>query len=205
VRTTKCCWLALICITSLQVSIAAKVADIPCEQVHLAAQIAGAGSLAAVEAAKKKAGTGYIVEIISAFRAFELQPKNKVLAEGLLKMIPRDDTQQEIVGALDTSMCDREDDADISILAGVRYSLPAMLAKAVRLAPAYMFEYVSYSLKAAPDPHSDYAIQMQRVCRVLHPEFMKAVGALAESEQKWFTTGIFDPKRCKAIAVREAD
>jgi hypothetical protein len=80
-----------------------------------------------------------------------------------------------------------------------------MLARAVSLVPRYMDAYVRYSLLAAPNPHTDYAIQMQRVCRNLHSEFIKAVEALPKSDREWFVKSILDPKRCRAIAIPESD
>lgn len=204
-RTMKCRWWVLFCVSFLQVSAAAGVPDTSCEKVRLAARLARAKSLAAIGEVRENAGAGYIVEIVSAFRAFKLQPRNKDLAAHLLRKIPRDAPEQEVLLALDSSICDGEGVADMEALARVKYALPRMLARAVKLVPAYMSAYVSYSLEAAPDPHSDYAIQMQRVCRDLRPEFAKAVEALPETDRKWFTTGILDPKTCRAIAIPESD
>jgi len=202
-RNRGCCWVLLF-ISVLAASCALGAADIPCDQVHAAAHIARADSLGALAEEKKTAG-GYIVEIVSAFRAFELQPRSRVLAADLLGEIPSDETQQGLVLSLDSLMCDGEPVAEMEALARIQYHLPRMLARAVELAPEYMKAYVKYSLISVRDPHSDYAIQMQRVCRNRYQEFTKAVAALPEADRKWFMSDVFDPKRCRAIALPEAD
>lgn len=191
-------------IALLQVCNAPGASSVPCDQVHASARIVRASSPAAAIAEERKAPTGYVVLVVSAFRAFELQPRSQTLAVALLKRIPVDQAQHEVILALDSAICDDESDAEMKALARVQNDFPRMLARAVRLAPEYMDAYVNYALIAL-NPHSDYAVQMQGVCRNLHQRFTKAVGELSEADREWFKTEVLDPESCRAIAVPESD
>jgi hypothetical protein len=180
------------------------VSVIPCNQLHAAAHIAGAKSLKALNEEKKGAPSGFVIEIVATFRAFELQPQSRTIAESLLRQIPKDETQQEVVSALDAAICDDESTAEMKALAHIKYGLPRLLARAAEVAPEFMKAYINYS-SIALDPHSDYAVQMQRVCRNRPQQFRKAVAALSEADRKWFKTEVLDPKSCRAIAIPEAE
>jgi hypothetical protein len=197
-------WWVLFLVSVLKTSCAFGLPVVPCDQVHAAAQIARAKSLNALTEQKKGAPRGFAVEVVAAFRALELQPRNRAAAGALLRWIPPDEDQHEVILALDSAICDDESDAEIEALARVKYNFPRMVARAVELAPDYMQAYVNYALIAL-NPHSDYAVRMQNVCRNRPQEFRKAVTALSEADRKWFTTDVFDPKRCLAIAVPEAE
>jgi hypothetical protein len=164
-----------------------------------------ARSIAALGDEKKRAGEGYRVEVVFAFRAFELHPNDRTLAGALLRLIPQDDPQQTVLMTLGDSLCDSEDMADMKALARVRDGLPRMLTKAVALAPNGMSAYVSYSFVAVLDPHSDYAVQMQRVCRELRPELSRSVAALPVAKREWFTEHILDLQNCRAIELPESN
>ena len=197
-------WWALLLISVLKPSLALGMSVIPCNQVHAAAQIARTESLKSLAEVKKDAPSGIVIEVVAAFRAFELQPKSRTLAASLLGQIPKDETQQEVLSTLDASICDDESDTEISALARVKYGLPRLLAHAVEIAPEYMNAYLNYSLIAL-SPHSDYAVQMQRVCRNRPQQLRNAIAALSKADRNWFTSVVFDPKRCRAIAVPEAE
>ena len=61
-----------------------------------------------------------------------------------------------------------------------------------------MDTYVVYSLIAAGDSHSDYALQVQEVCRKKSREFTMAAEKLAERDREWLSQRIFDIQRCSA-------
>jgi hypothetical protein len=90
-------------------------------------------------------------------------------------------------------------------LGGLQARLPHSLAKAVALYPEKMYDFVSYAYDSIQDPHSDYAVQMQTVCRHHHERFMTAVNQMPEKDRNWFAAKIFDTARCRAIALPEAD
>ena len=75
-------WLAVTCIQPWLTCFAASPGAV-CNQLRAASGLACASSVSALEEQRKNAGDGYIVEIVAAFRASELQPGNKVLARGL--------------------------------------------------------------------------------------------------------------------------
>jgi hypothetical protein len=175
---------------------------ISCNQVHAAARIVGSTSPVAVNEERKSAPSGFVIEIVAAFRAFELQPKNRPVAVLLLEQIPSDESQQEVLSALDAAVCDDESVAEMKALARVKYGFPQLLARAVEIAPEYMRVYIRYSLIAL-NPHSDYAVQMQRVCRSHPREFKKALSTLPETDRRWFAKDVFDPNHCRAIAIPE--
>ena len=203
-NTKKYFWCVLLFVSLSQVPHALGASHIACDQVHAAARIARAKSLRVVAEERAKPIGSYVVDLVSAFRTAELQPRSRVAAAGLLAKIPSDEAQHAVILALDSALCEGELDAELDVLARVKYALPRELARAVELAPEYIDAYVRYSLHAAPSPHTDYAIQMQKVCRDLHVKFVKAVDALPESDREWFGRGVFDPKRCRAIARPEA-
>lgn len=106
--------------------------------------------------------------------------------------------------ALGSSLYDSESYSDMRSLGRVRDRLPHDLAKAVRLAPAMLRVYIEYALVSAQDPHSDYAVQMEVVCRVQHHEFVKALDELPLGKRDWFVSHILNPEGCRALALPEA-
>lgn len=83
--------------------------------------------------------------------------------------------------------------------------LPRDLARAIVLHPEKLHEFISYSYDSIQDPHSDYALQMKPVYRHDHRRFLNEVNQMPEKDRSWFVTKIFDPDRCRAIALPEAD
>jgi hypothetical protein len=83
--------------------------------------------------------------------------------------------------------------------------LPRDWAKAVLLAPDKLPEFVAYSIISVRDPHSDYAIQMEKVCRVKHSEFVNAVAKLPLEKQQQFLKYVFSLDGCHALALPEGD
>jgi len=63
----------------------------------------------------------------------------------------------------------------MGILEGVQDALPQQWAKAVVIDRAFMREYVQASLRISWDPHSQYAREMEYVCRFATADFIKAV------------------------------
>ncbi len=198
------CYWCFLLITLLQACYVFGASSTSCDQVHASARIVRASSPAAVAAEERNAPAGYIVEVAAAFRRFELQPRSQAQAVGLLQKIPSDQNQHELILALAAATCEDESDLELEALARIQNEFPRMLAKAVRLAPDYLEAYVRYALIAL-NPHSDYAIQMQSVCRNIHRRFTMAVATLSETDRKWFKTEVIDPKSCRAIAIPEAE
>jgi len=58
---------------------------------------------------------------------------------------------------------------------------------------------------AIDDPHSDYAIQMEKVCRRAPSAFGKAVEGLPDVRRRFFVEHVMNPKNCRPLAVPEAE
>lgn len=176
-----------------------------CGDVVAMAKIAHAESSAVATAAKQKAGDSYRAQVVFAARSLELRPGNKKAAVLLLSLIPQDDGQHTTWMTMGDSLCDAESAADMKSLGRLGERLPHDLARAVLLVPDKLPSYVSYAPTSVQDPHSDYAVQMQTVCRVEHPEFVKAVEGLPTDKRDWFVKHIFNPDGCHALALPEAE
>ncbi|MEP6643397.1 MAG: hypothetical protein ABJA69_02785, partial [Acidobacteriaceae bacterium] len=131
--------------------------------------------------------------------------KEKRAALLLLNVIPKDDTQHAIWMTLGDSLCSSESVPDMKSLGQQGAKLPRDLAKAVVIVPDKLPSYVAYALTSVQDPHSDYAVQMQAVCRARHPELAKAVAGLPREKREWFLRHVFDPEGCHALALPEAE
>jgi hypothetical protein len=142
---------------------------------------------------------------VAAYRSFELHPKGAAETDGLLKLIPKDDTQQTVLMTLGDSLCDGESLSDMQILSEVRDGMPRALSNAVLISPGFLPSYVVYAEVAVQDPHSDYAAQMRRVCRHAHGEFSKAVDQLPPGTHDWFKGRVMEPRACTVLDVPEAD
>jgi len=175
-----------------------------CEEIGAMAKIARARSSAVVATEKQKAGDTYRAQVVFAARSLELRPKDKSAAVFLLNLIPQDDGQQSTWMTLGDSLCSGESIADMKSLSQLGEHLPRDLARAVLLAPEKLPIYVAYASTSVQDPHSDYAVQMQQVCRANHPEFVKAVEGLSADKKEWFVKHVLKPAGCHALALPEA-
>jgi hypothetical protein len=176
-----------------------------CVDVEAIAGMARAVSTAELSASKVKAGESYRAQFVFAAKQFELKPEKRDVALLLLDLIPKDDEQQQMLMTLGEHQCVTESYHEMKSLAQLAERLPRDLARAVLLVPAKIPEYVAYSITSVQDPHSDYAIQMQKVCHVRHSEFVAAVAKLPWQKKDRFLMYIFDPEACNALTLPEAD
>jgi hypothetical protein len=176
-----------------------------CGEVEAMVRMARAISTADLAAAKVKAGESYRAQFVFAAKQFELKPEKQDAALLLLSLIPKDDEQQQMLMTLGEHHCETESYHEMKTLAQLTERLPRDLARAVLLAPAKIPEYVAYSITSVQDPRSDYALQMQKVCRVRHSEFVDAVARLPLQKRDRFLKYIFDPDECNALTLPEAD
>ena len=168
------------------------------------ARMAKATSGAQVTAWKQKAGDSYRARIVFAFRAFELHADRRAAA-AVLDLIPQNEQLDSVWHTFGQYLCDAESEEDLVLLAKLETRLPRDLARAVQLVPDKMFEYVSYAYLSTLWPDSDYAVQMQKVCRAKHREFVAAANKLPPEDKKWFVWKVFDPEGCRAIKLPEAE
>jgi hypothetical protein len=181
--------------------------ELGCLDTSVMGRMARANSPAELKARKQKAGDGYRAQVIFAARMLEIEPHDKVAAELLLSLIPKniDDPQEAVwleLDELDTCKSGGLSDSDLEPLFRLQYHLPRLLARAVLLVPDKMPEYVAYALLGM-SPDNDYAVQTRKVCRAKHQEFMKAVERLSPHDKKWFVGTIFNPDGCRTIAFPE--
>lgn len=120
-------------------------------------------------------------------------------------MIPPSKEEERLWYTLDGFLCEGEPVKQVKTLSELHARMPHDLARAVLLVPEKLPNYISYAYNAVQDPHSDYAVQMQSVCRAKHNAFLDALGSLTPDDRQWFVKKIFDPNECRAIAVPEAD
>jgi hypothetical protein len=158
-----------------------------------------------VTAEKEKAGDSYRAQVVLAARSLELRPTDKRAAVLLLNLIPQDDAQHTTWITLGDVLCSAESVSDMKSLGRLGERLPRDLARAVLLVPDKLPGYVAYAPTSVQDPHSDYAVQMQSVCRAKHPEFVKAVEGLPTDKRDWFVKHVLNPDRCHALALPEAE
>jgi hypothetical protein len=176
-----------------------------CGEMDAIAKMARAISTAELAAHKLNAGESYRAQIVYATKLSELAPQRQDAAVLLLNLIPKDDQQQRIVMTLGEHHCETESYREMKLLKQLEDRIPRDLARAVLLVPDKISQYVDYSLSSVEDPHSDYAVQMQKVCRARHPEFVEAVTKLPREKRDRFLKYVFDLDGCNALTLPEAD
>jgi hypothetical protein len=175
-----------------------------CGEIDAIAKMARAVSTAELAAHKLSAGESYRAQLVYAAKLIELAPQRQDAAVLLLNLIPKDNEQQQLLMTLSEHHCETESYHEMKMLAQLEERLPRDLARAVLLVPAKIPEYVAYSVTSVEDPHSDYAIQMQKVCRAKHAEFFDAVTKLPTEKRDRFLKYVFDLDGCNALSLPEA-
>jgi hemerythrin len=203
-RRATCFWLTLLAAVPFQHSSAQDASNIPCDQVHTIARMSLARSHAALAKEKHNAGRSYRAEMVYAARSFELQPSDRTTALLFLNLLPQDDAQHATLIALGDSLCDEESVAEMKSLSRLGERLARDFAKAALRAPEMLSKYVAYASTSVQDAHSDYAVQMQAVCRAKHAEFLRSVRELPSDKRDWFVKHVLDPDHCHAVALPEA-
>jgi len=184
--------------------------QLKCTEVHAMAGIASAKSTTELMAWNAKAGDSNRAKIVFSFRLFELHPTDPNYASAILDLIPKDENQSLVFYSLSEDIdCQPEPDngaeseADMRALARLESRLPRDWASAVLLVPSRMSAYVAYANASSGYPDSDYAVQMQRVCRTKRREFRDAVDHLSPDAKRWFLSSTFNPDGCHALHFPE--
>jgi hypothetical protein len=175
-----------------------------CGEIDAIARMARAISTAELAANREKAGESYRAQLVYAAKLSELAPQRQDAAVLLLNLIPKDEQQQQLLITLGEHHCETESYHEMKMLAQLEERLPRDLTRAVLMVPAKIPEYVAYSITSVEDPHSDYAIQMQKVCRAKHDEFFDAVAKLPREKRDRFLKYVFDLDGCNALTLPEA-
>jgi hypothetical protein len=176
-----------------------------CGEIDAVAKMARAISTAELAAHKLKAGESYRAQLVYAAKLLELAPQRQDAAVLLLNLIPKDDQQQQLLMTLGEHHCETESYHEMKMLAQLAEHLPRDLTRAVLMVPDKIPQYVDYSLSSVEDPHSDYALQMEKVCKARHPEFVEAVTKLPREKRDRFLKYVFDLDGCNALTLPEAD
>jgi len=161
-------------------------------------------SLAALISERGQMKEGYRSRLVYAARSVELHPKDRNGALEFLKLISVDDQQQTEIMTLGDSLCSDESISEMEALEALRDRIPRDLVIAAVLVPGKLSEHVSYALVSTQHPHSDYEIQMERVCRKMPGQFRSALQNLPPEKRDWFVAHVLDPAACHAVALLEA-
>jgi len=178
--------------------------SLKCDEVTAISKMAESRSSSSLQQWKTKAGDSYVARLVYSFRRFELNPTTES-ATRLLSLIPAAKDDWTLWFSLDGFLCEQEQDRQVKILAKLHARMPHDIARAVILVPEKLPDYVLFASDAVQDPHSDYTIQMQAVCKAQHSAFVAAVKSLTLDDEQWFVTKIFNPDNCRAIETPEAD
>jgi len=179
-----------------------------CTAAHAMGQMARATSVDGLNAWKKAAGDSHLARGVYFLRFFELKPSNLTAARAVLTFTPRTEAEEEgwfNLGADKPLGCPNKVIADDLALVDLDARRPHDMALAVILVPEKMFDYVSYAEIAVSNMHSDFAEQMEMVCRVKNNEFLEAINRLPPASKDWFLMKIFNPDGCHALSHPEAD
>ena len=93
----------------------------------------------------------------------------------------------------------------MKVLARVRDGFAHHLAGAVVIAPGRMQSYLAYSIIATDDPHSDYAVQMEYVCRKASKALTSTLARLADGDRQFITERLLNPRACVALRLPESE
>lgn len=176
-----------------------------CNEIAVLAGMARAKSSTALAAKRRRARNDYRAQVVYATRSFQLRPQERHAAVLLLSLIPKKEAEHMALMTLGDSLCNGEPVIDMEALGRIRDKLPGELARAVLLVPAKLPDYISYAFTATQDTHSDYAVQMETVCKAKHSTFVKAVQELQADRREWFVKHILNPNGCHALALPEAE
>lgn len=204
-RTLQVANCLLVCVFGLW-SVSALVAQEPnCSELAAIANMARANTSSKIAVEKRAAGNSYRAEVVFAARSYEVRQQDKDVALALLNLLPQNDEQHVTWVTMGDSLCDNESVTDMKSLGKLAERLPRDLAKAVLIVPSKMPNYASVASIFAHDPHSDYAVEMEAVCRANHVEFLKAVEEQSIDKRDWFVKHILNPEGCRALALPEAE
>jgi hypothetical protein len=173
-----------------------------CKTQHIAADIEAADTLQSLSALRKANTVLPILDFLLSYRTFEIE-KSAVNAAALLKRIPQTEQQEIIRYTISGHDCFGLTEKETNALDSEYDGLSPLLQKAIMLAPQFMDRYVSYSLLATMDVHSDYTDRMVPVCRKYHAQFLRSVSLLPPESRQWMRKHLFDPERCKSLNPQE--
>ena len=158
-----------------------------------------------LNAYRQQAGGTKLGRIVYYEKWLLLEP-SRTAAERLLHSIPESEAEQSQMMTLP----DWHEDAtkstrDMESLAKIYEHWPRSLADAVMMFPEYLPAYIRYGLLAPNDIHSDYTGNEERVCHSDPARFQAAFQRLDWKTQAHLRKYVFNPEKCRAIFVSEAE
>ena len=153
--------------------------------------------------AYREQGGGSKLARIVFYEKWILLAPSRTAAEGLLRNLPESEAEQAQMMTLRDAPTNSKEDS--SALAGIYQSWPSSIADAVIAFPQYLPAYLRFGLLAPNDIHSDYTGNEERVCRKDPARFRAAFEYLNGKTQAHLRKFVFDPEKCRAIFVSEAE
>jgi len=175
-----------------------------CQPVKMLATYVRNGSAQIPDMGAKDDSSRYLIQLVRAAHSFETTQKSKNRALALLDKLPK--SEEQFVGwiSLGDLLCDGEAVADMKVLGRLGDRLPRLVVRAVIEIPLRLPEVLRFALIARRDPHSDYAVQLQRLCKLQKRAFLAARESLTNTERGDFDFAVFDVRSCRAKALPEA-
>lgn len=163
------------------------------------------GDVECLNAYRQQAGSTKLGRIVYYEKWFLLEP-SRTAAEGLLRNIPDSEVEQAQMMTLPDWHADATKSRnEMESLAQIYEHWPRSVADAVMMFPHYLPVYIRYGLLALNDVHSDYTGNEERVCRNDRAEFQEAFGRLDGKTQSHLRKYVFNPEKCRAIFISDAE
>ena len=184
--------------------LAQKPADQPIAQpdYKLLAAISRCPVVPCLNPYREQVGVSKLARIVF-YEKWILLELSRTAAEGLLRNLPESEAEQAQMMTLRDAATNSKEDS--SALAEIYQSWPSSIADAVIAFPQYLPAYIRFGLLAPNDIHSDYTGNEERVCRKDPARFRAAFEYLNGKTQAHLRKYVFDPEKCRAIFVSEAE
>lgn len=175
-----------------------------CPQVSALLRMVKATTEPALITASNTADQSYKSRLTFAARLAQLRPRDAQAANALLNLLPTSDDEGIEWGSFGDGQCEHESVKEMERLDAFGAELTETAATAVLVVPSKMDAYVAAS-EFLVGPHSDQVVKMERVCRLRHVEFERAVEALEPKVRDWFRRVVFEPENCRALLLPEGE
>jgi len=177
----------------------------PQADYKLLAAIAHCGDMKCLREFREQVGNSKLARTVYYEKWMLLEP-SRAAGEGLLHNMPESETEQMQM----MTLADWRDNAAKSTnrnadLAEIHENWPRSLADAAIAFPQYLPVYIRYGMLAPNDVHSDYTGNEERVCRSDPERFQFAFARLDRKTQEHLRKFVFNPEKCRAIFISEAD
>ena len=175
-----------------------------CDNVQNAISIIHARSLRQIAQVKSVSGSDYRVDLVRAFRVFDLQ-RSRVNADGIFRLLPKNDKEYEVWMTMGDSLCESEDIVDMATLDNFSLRFSRLLAKAVVESPGNISDYIKFIILSSQDVSNNFGKDVDLVCKARHRLFVGAVNDLQKHEARWFSTHVINVNSCQLLSLPEAE